>query len=60
MKKLRLELDRLEVETFTVVVEEADRGTVEAMNHTHEYLCSKADTCRNTSCLGGPQCTCPV
>ena len=60
MKKLRLDLDRLQVETFATDAEElAERGTVHGMNHTREYLCTKADTCRNTSCLGGPQCTCP-
>ncbi len=61
MKKLRLDVNSLEVETFAALADDtAPRGTVEAMNHTQEYLCTKADTCRNTSCLGGPQCTCPV
>lgn len=60
MKKLRLNLDRLEVETFAVADEAVLRGTVLGMNHTRELYCTKGDTCRDTSCLGGPQCTCPV
>jgi hypothetical protein len=60
MKKLRLDLDRLEVETFAVADETLTRGTVLGMNHTRELYCTKADTCRDTSCLGGPQCTCPI
>jgi hypothetical protein len=61
MKKLRLDLNGLEVQTFAV--DEArlpERGTVHGLNHTREIYCTKADTCRDTSCLGGPQCTCPV
>ncbi|HEU0297824.1 MAG TPA: hypothetical protein VFR37_00175 [Longimicrobium sp.] len=61
MKKLRLDLQKLKVETFATDDEWlAERGTVHGMNHTREIYCTKADTCRNTSCLGGPQCTCPV
>jgi hypothetical protein len=61
MKKLRLNLDKLAVETFAPVADAmTERGTVEAMGHTRELYCTKADTCRDTSCLGGPQCTCPV
>jgi hypothetical protein len=60
MKKLRLKLESLEVESFPVADQEVLRGTVLGMNHTRELYCTKADTCRDTSCLGGPQCTCPV
>jgi hypothetical protein len=63
MKKLRLDLDRLQVETFATDAEKlAERGTVQGMNHTREIYCTKGDTCR-TSCgggFGGAQCTCPV
>ena len=62
MKKLRLDLDRLTVETFPTAAEPTERGTVHAMNHTREIYCTKGDTCR-TSCgggFGGAQCTCPV
>ena len=61
MKKLRLDLQKLKVETFATDDEWlAELGTVHGMNHTREIYCTKADTCRDTSCLGGPQCTCPV
>jgi hypothetical protein len=63
MKKMRLELDRLEVETFaTDEVRLAERGTVHGLNHTRELYCTKGDTCR-TSCgggIGGAGCTCPI
>ncbi|HEU0297823.1 MAG TPA: hypothetical protein VFR37_00170 [Longimicrobium sp.] len=61
MKKLRLDLDGLQVETFaTAHVEVAERGTVHGLNHTREIYCTKGDTCR-TSCGGGQvECTCPL
>ena len=62
MKKLRLDLDRLEVETFTLDAPPEERGTVHGMNHTREIYCTKGDTCR-TSCGGGgggALCTCPI
>ena len=62
MKKLRLDLDRLNVETFTLDAPQEERGTVHGMNHTREIYCTKGDTCR-TSCGGGgggAQCTCPI
>ena len=63
MRKLRLDLDRLQVETFATDAEKlGERGTVQGMNHTREIYCTKGDTCR-TSCGGGgggAQCTCPI
>jgi hypothetical protein len=62
MKKLRLDLDRLTVETFATHALPDERGTVHGMNHTREIYCTKGDTCR-TSCgggFGGAQCTCPI
>jgi hypothetical protein len=63
MRKLRLDLDRLQVETFaTDDARLAERGTVQGMNHTREIYCTKGDTCR-TSCGGGGggvECTCPL
>ncbi|HEX6909711.1 MAG TPA: hypothetical protein VF142_04940 [Longimicrobium sp.] len=62
MKKLRLDLDGIRVETFaTVDARLAERGTVHGLNHTREIYCTKGDTCR-TSCGGGgggAECTCP-
>ncbi len=63
MKKLRLDLDRLQVETFATDNEKlAARGTVQGFHHTREIYCTRGDTCR-TSCgggFGGAQCTCPI
>jgi len=62
MSKLRLDLSRLQVETFSIDDPGlAERGTVHGLNHTREIYCTKGDTCR-TSCGGGgggAECTCP-
>ena len=61
MKKLRMDVETLDVESFTVApAEPAFRGTVEAADAllaTQVIYCTRGDTCR-TSC-GGGDCTCP-
>jgi hypothetical protein len=62
MKKLRLKLEALAVESFpTVVLEAETRGTVEAAEGSRGTLCATCDgaSCGGTSCGGGPPyCTC--
>ncbi|HVG43643.1 MAG TPA: hypothetical protein VM890_02900 [Longimicrobium sp.] len=47
MKMLRLELDELLVESFTVDVEDAERGTVEAQSLPTRPLCTSNCGTRN-------------
>ena len=59
MKKLTLDLDRLDVESFpTTRPLELPRGTVHGMA-TRALYCTNGDTCR-TSCGIVGNCTCPV
>ena len=66
MKKLRMDVDALHVESFTTAEGAARAGTVRGAEATE--LCSQGpvtchptndpcDTC-NTSCAGGPLCDC--
>ncbi len=61
MRKLKLEVETLAVESFpTLPPEAAERGTVHgADNHTREIYCTKGDTCRTSCCQVG-ECTCPL
>jgi hypothetical protein len=62
MRKLRLELDALRVESFPTDGPDAGaRGTVRGadMLRTREAYCTNGETCK-TSCAGGPHCLCPV
>ena len=62
MKKLRMNVEALDVVTFPVAPEEPlFRGTVRAAElfATRELYCTNGDTCK-TSCAGGPKCLCPV
>ena len=60
MRKLRLDVETLSVESFPVAAgEPAVRGTVRAAERlTHELYCTNGDTCR-TSCGRVGDCTCP-
>jgi hypothetical protein len=62
MKKLRMEIEALEVESFSIAPgEPAFSGTVraaDALFATHELYCTNGDTCR-TSCGRVGNCTCP-
>ncbi|HEX6749642.1 MAG TPA: hypothetical protein VF092_20285 [Longimicrobium sp.] len=55
MKKVKLSLDTLSVESFAVVAESAEKGTVLA--HRPSGMPFTCDTCGAT-CL--TDCTCPV
>lgn len=62
MKKHRLELDTLLVESFPVATAgEVPRGTVHAAEAmaTQAYGCTRGDSCR-TSCGVIGDCTCPL
>jgi hypothetical protein len=59
MKKLRLDVDTLAVESFpTASVDAALKGTVHGLLATRELYCTNGDTCR-TSCGRVGNCTCP-
>ncbi|HEX8903382.1 MAG TPA: hypothetical protein VF771_00925 [Longimicrobiaceae bacterium] len=60
MRKLRMEVESLSVESFPVAPEvPVFRGTVRAAEDaTHEIYCTHGDTCR-TSCGIVGDCTCP-
>ncbi len=57
MKKLRLELDELQVESFTIDRGEDERGTVEghisARCSAGDRTCNGGDTCVNGNTCGG-------
>jgi hypothetical protein len=62
MKKLRLDVEALDVESFRVAPDEpAFRGTVDAADllATQALYCTRGDTCR-TSCGRVGECTCPI
>ena len=56
MKKLRLDLGNLQVESFSARVDAADRGTVEGQNLpcTHPQVCPASE---NWWCTGVCTCT---
>jgi hypothetical protein len=61
MKKLRLEVETLDVESFPVApAEPVFRGTIDAADAfaTQASGCTRGDTCR-TSCGVIGDCTCP-
>ena len=62
MKKLRMDVEALDVESFPVApARPAFRGTVDAAEllATHALGCTNGDTCR-TSCGVVGNCTCPL
>jgi len=60
MKKLRMDVDSLTVESFPTAAGDAEmKGTVHALLATRELYCTKGDTCR-TSCGRVGDCTCPI
>lgn len=50
MRKMRLELDKLQVESFSTAGVREIRGTVQAHS---AYPCTVFDTCAQTVCMGG-------
>ena len=57
MRKIRLDLDALEVESFPTADGDGERGTVLAQQSI--FQCSVADTCfGNPTCLGHATCAC--
>jgi hypothetical protein len=57
MKKLRLNVDALKVETFDTIRTGQMRGTVAAHNDTLE-TCEGPDSLDKPTCMGYPQATC--
>jgi hypothetical protein len=54
MRKLHLKLENLQVESFPVAEERAERGTVQGNQWTGDYNWS----CRVDTCSGGMLCEC--
>ncbi|HEX2077416.1 MAG TPA: hypothetical protein VHG08_06890 [Longimicrobium sp.] len=54
MGKLHLKLEELEVESFAVAEEKAERGTVQANQWSYDYNAS----CEADTCSGGMMCAC--
>ena len=55
MKKLRLELDSLEVDSFAPGAGDAERGTVRGHRAT-EFVCSWLPSCPNQPTCGEKTC----
>jgi hypothetical protein len=55
MKKLRLELDSLKVDTFAAGAGDPERGTVQGRAAT-EFVCSWLPTCPNQPTCGQKTC----
>lgn len=55
MKKIRLNLDTLEISSFVAGADGAMRGTVEGRAAT-EFVCSWLPTCPNQPTCGGKTC----
>ncbi len=53
MRKLQLKLENLEVESFAVAKDGAERGTVQGNQATRDYW-----SCRVDTCSGGMLCEC--
>ena len=58
MKKIRLEVDALAVQSFATEVDRAGRGTVVAHNTQGQYTCVYHCTFDGVTCDGGATCGC--
>ena len=47
MKKLKLDLDRIQVESFKVEAAKSDRGTVQAHSADPGFACGSHDSCNS-------------
>jgi hypothetical protein len=59
MKKIRLEVDALAVQSFATAPPREARGTVVAHNTRAEYTCVYHCTFRGFTCEGDLTCGCP-
>ena len=59
MKKLRLELDELAIQSFEVAPEALGRRTVEAYSSLRDYDTCRGPTCREASVCGYDTCPYP-